>query len=196
VDARALSKTERKLRAALAVNGEKPADWIIKEIRSGEWKRRCARNDRALVESAKGTPLENLGYTAYVAFDDEREERHKRRIQQFCKRLGYHDVQVDTEHVTGPNGEDGIKFMPTRPRDMKLALSREHVATVAIVRRISATPRPRASRRVTRSSVGSRGDPDPPGESDPLGSGWRGVLVASARMHQLLLRRAAAMRTA
>jgi hypothetical protein len=140
----------------------------LPEIRSGEWKRRQARNSRAIIEHAKqaATPPEQLGYTAYVEFDEEREARHKLRIQQFCKRLG-HDVLVTTQHVTGPNGERGIQFTPVR-RNVKFAPParlRLGPAPVSIVRRISTTPRPRAAasrvRRRHRSKPGSNNPHEP-----------------------------------
>jgi hypothetical protein len=74
------------------------------------------------------------------------------------------------------------------------------VPTTPIVRALaprrssSRERRPSVSRRVARSSVGSRGDP-PPGESDPEPlAPWRGLVTASIRMHAHVLRRAATER--
>ena len=42
---------EKKLRLDLAAKGEEPADWLIEEIRSGEWARRQQRNSLNMVRN-------------------------------------------------------------------------------------------------------------------------------------------------
>jgi hypothetical protein len=76
----------------------------------------------------------------------------------------------------------------TQPRRVRTVLR------PTIVRRISATPRPRA-RRVARGSSSSRDGPSQQDDSD-LADEWIGVSVASARLRVHLLRRPAAMRAA
>ena len=66
--------------------------------------------------------------------------------------------------------------------------------TPLIVRRISATPRPRATRVARRSRSPDRLADEPPPEPDI--ASWGGVAVASARMVAHLQRRSAAMRAA
>jgi hypothetical protein len=46
---------EAQLRANLAARGEKPAGWLVDEIRSGEWQRRQRRNQRAIQASMMQT---------------------------------------------------------------------------------------------------------------------------------------------
>jgi hypothetical protein len=63
------ARVEREVRESLAARGEEPAAWVIETIRSGQWKRRAARNLKTLHRNRGHLArLRREGYT----FDSER----------------------------------------------------------------------------------------------------------------------------
>jgi hypothetical protein len=56
---------ELKVRVEFAARGDKPAPWVIEEIRSGEWERRTKRNMQNLLRHrARLASLKQAGWRA------------------------------------------------------------------------------------------------------------------------------------
>lgn len=134
---------------------------------------------------ARGLTRHDLSFVV-ADCDEAKIARLQASLKRVLAREGFENAKVRVERAKGRD-DSAVRFVPIIPQ--------------RTISRPVHTSRPAAPRAVRRNRAnrarapGGRGGDDDPHEPEPIAP-WRGLAVASIRLHAHVLRRSAAMRVA
>jgi hypothetical protein len=131
--------------------------------------------------------LSDLGYGNCTPADDDESQQFAAHVRALNP-----DWQPGTIPVVPTGYHSGRRERMRHELDRVLNRRPRQRVVRPATRRPATTSRRRPQARRTARTAGSRGDPHLADDPDPLAR-WIGLLEASARMHQHVLRRSAAM---